>query len=125
MGDLDTRTKIETLVKEFYNRLFDNEILAPIFEDVIGDHLEEHLPILNNFWESIIIGNPVYKGNPMLKHIQLHQKHPLNDAHFEEWLKIWYHTVEDNYSGPKAELAKTRASDIARLMMFKIGGVSS
>lgn len=56
----------------------------------------------------------------MDKHIQLSKIAPMTDKEFSEWLKIFIQTTNELFEGEKAEEAKTRASNIARLMLHKI-----
>jgi len=84
--------------------------------------LEAHLPIICDFWESILLGNPIYRGNPMLKHLELAEKTALTEGHFEAWLAMWEETVRELFAGERADLAIQRAQDIGRLMLFKING---
>lgn len=73
-----------------------------------------------NFWETTLLGEPSYRGNPMVKHLQLNQQQPLEPAHFDRWLALWKQTINTHFAGPKAEEAITRAQQIAHLMQFKI-----
>jgi hypothetical protein len=38
---------------------------------------------------------------------------PVGKAHFDRWLELFLETVDENFSGPKAEEAKGRALSIA------------
>jgi hemoglobin len=59
----------------------------------------------------------------MRVHIDLHQKEPLTQAHFERWLAHFNATVDEMFVGPKAHLAKERALSIATVMRIKIAQV--
>lgn len=121
MPDITHRPDITHLVSAFYNKALEDETIGYIFTDVAKLNLEAHLPIICDFWESILLGNPVYRGNPMLKHLELAEKTALTQVHFEVWLAMWEQTVRELFDGEKAELAIQRANDIGRLMLFKIG----
>ncbi|WP_312553920.1 hypothetical protein [Empedobacter brevis] len=56
----------------------------------------------------------------MIKHILLSKQTELNKTHFDTWLAIWYTTIDKNFSGLKAEEAKQKATNIARIMLHKI-----
>ena len=77
-----------------------------------------------DFWESILLGSMTYKGNPMLKHLALNQKAPLENRHFERWLSLWEKTLNTHFKGSKATDALKRATQIAHLMQFKIQQLS-
>ncbi len=52
-----------------------------------------------DFWGSVLLGTNAYKGNPMIKHIQLNEKTPLQVAHFQRWLRLWEETVNECFEG--------------------------
>jgi hemoglobin len=108
------------LVEYFCTKAISKQTIGHIFTEVAKLNLETHLPVICNFWESILLGNPVYRGNPMLKHLELAEKTALTQVHFEVWLAVWEETVRELFAGDKAGLAIQRAKDIGRLMLFKI-----
>ena len=120
MTDITTRPEIDHLVASFYTKAITDQTIGHIFTEVAKINLEAHLPVICNFWESLLLGNPVYRGNPMLKHLELAEKTALTQVHFEVWLAMWEQTVRELFAGDKAELAIQRAKDIGRLMLFKI-----
>jgi len=38
--------------------------------------------------ESILLDKKGYKGNPMLKHIELNRKEALTAVHFDRWIEL-------------------------------------
>ena len=56
----------------------------------------------------------------MMVHKKLHNKTPLNAAHFKEWIQLFTQTIDELFEGEKAELAKQRAISIATMMQIKI-----
>ncbi|MEQ6168924.1 group III truncated hemoglobin [Ekhidna sp. MALMAid0563] len=124
MPDITTRQDIELLVDKFYEQVIQDDIIGEFFTGVVKLDWEVHIPIMYNFWETILLDHIVYKGNPMLKHIQLSQKKALESKHFERWLELWEKTIRMSFQGPKAEEAISRAKQIASLMKFKVENVS-
>lgn len=122
MPDLETRADIDELVHRFYKQALTDAHIGFFFTDVVQVDLEAHLPRIGDFWESIIFGQAVYKGNPMLKHLELHAKHPLEAVHFERWLSLWERTVRALFEGEHADMAMHRAQRIGALMQHKIKG---
>ena len=61
-----------------------------------------------------------YKGNPVLKHIELDKKEPLTDAHFAQWKKLFFETIDELFEGKKAAFAKEKATAMEFLMKMKI-----
>lgn len=122
MRDIESREDIEFLVEQFYQKLMVDPDVGHFFTVVVQLNLEKHLPVICDFWETILLDNYVYKGNPMIKHIQLHQKSPLTDHHFSTWLSMWTTTILHFHKGPRADLAISRAESVAELMKYKIEG---
>lgn len=119
--DLTTRVDIEKFLTLFYQKLLADKTLGPIFIDVAKIDLEEHLPILADFWEGILFQKTIYRRNAMEPHLALHDKHPLEKKHFDLWLHYFDETLDELYVGEKVELAKARAKSIALLMQVKVG----
>lgn len=118
MGDIQSRKEVEQLVNQFYGRVKKDELLAPVFAHLDWPH---HLPIMYNFWSSVLLGDMSYNGNPFSKHINL----PINREHFSRWLTLFLETVDSEFQGPVAEEAKNRAQTIANLFQHKLGLIQS
>ena len=114
LKDIESREDVKTLVNQFYNKVKTDELLAPVFNHVDWPH---HLPIMYDFWSSILLGDQTYRGNPMKKHFPL----PIQQEHFTQWLALFTQTVAENFSGEKAEEAKSRAHSIAGIFQLKMG----
>jgi hemoglobin len=111
---IETRIEIEILVNKFYEKVKVDALLAPLFAHVDWHH---HLPIMYNFWASMLLGEQGYKGNPFQKHVPL----PLQAQHFDQWLKLFEATVDENFEGDRAQEVKDRARSIARVFQYKLG----
>lgn len=120
MKDIQHRKDIETLVDRFYKRAkFDSEI-GYIFTDIAKLDWDVHIPVICDFWETVLLDNMVYKGNPMIKHIHLNKKEQLTAQHFARWLQLWEETVRQLFAGDVADEAVKRAKNIGRLMEYKM-----
>lgn len=115
--DIVNRKDVELLVNKFYDKVKVDELLEPLFRDVDWSH---HLPIMYNFWSSMLLADQSYNGNPLQKHLPL----PLQPEHFQEWLKLFTQTLEENFTGDKAFEAKERAKSIALIFQHKMGLLS-
>jgi hemoglobin len=124
MKAIDTRDDIELLVKEFYSKVRKNPTLGPIFDDVMKIDWDHHIPILIDFWETILLDNPVYRRNAMGVHFGVNEKIKLEKEHFTTWLFLFDSTVDEYFEGEKAVLAKRRAHDIANLMSYKMDEIN-
>ena len=56
LADLHDRDDVYTLVSEFYRRVFTDDLLGPIFVDIARMGLDHHLPIISDFWETVLFG---------------------------------------------------------------------
>ena len=119
MKDIENREDIEQLVNAFYAKVLKDDKIGFFFNEIVQIDWEKHFPIMYDFWETILFDTMKYKGNPMTKHIVLSKKEPLTSEHFERWLLLWGHTVNEYFAGERASEAKERAKMIAELMKFK------
>jgi len=125
MKDITSRQDVELLVKSFYETVIHDDLIGFFFTDVAKIELSRHLPKMYDFWESILLGNPVYEGNPMRVHFPINEVSALEEKHFNRWLQIWEKTVHDNFEGDNAEIAIRRALNIARIMNYKMANARS
>ena len=120
MKDIASREDIELLVRKFYAEVRTNEILGYIFDDIIKIDWDHHIPILVDFWESIILDTGSYTRNAMGEHFNVNQKIKLEPFHFTTWLKLFDSTIDECFKGEKADLAKKRAHSVAQIMQLKM-----
>jgi len=118
--NIQTRNDIELLVNTFYQKVQKDDVIAHFFNDVVKLDWNKHIPVMYDFWESILLDRQSYKGNPMPAHVALNEKAPLQKEHFDRWIELFSSTVDELFIGEKAELAKTRALSIATVMRIKI-----
>ena len=117
--DIENREDLFLLMSTFYNRLLDDKSISYLFTDVAKIDLDTHLPVLVDFWDSILFSSDTYRKNAMLPHMALHRKSPLQPHHFETWLNYFKGTVDQLFEGRVAETAKVRANSIAAIMQLK------
>lgn len=120
LKDISSKADVTFLVESFYQKLINESSIGFFFTDVVPLDFELHLPKMINFWESILFGTASYKGNPMLKHLQLDFTHKIEDHHFAEWIKFWTETVRTHFSGDNAEKAIKKAVSISELIKYKL-----
>ncbi len=121
--DIRDREDLDKLMARFYERMMVDDVIGYIFTHYAKINLDEHLPILSDFWETILFERPVYKRGPkaMNVHIDLAKKVPLRNQHFNRWLYLFDTTVDELFAGELALKAKERASSIAKTMQKRIG----
>lgn len=120
MKDITTREDVEFLVNQFYDEIVKDDLIGFFFTDISKIDLNKHLPKMYNFWESILLGNPVYEGQPMARHFPINDIAAMEEMHFNRWLQIWEKTIHNNFEGSTAEIAISRALNIARIMHLKM-----
>ena len=119
---IQTREDIIRLVDTFYRKAIHDPLIGHFFTEVVHLDWDLHMPTMYDFWETVLLDQTSYKGNPILKHIELDQKARLTPAHFERWLTLWRETVHELFTGEKAEEAVKRAEMIRQLMQYKVEG---
>ena len=107
---------IKLLVDTFYDRIRTDTLLGPVFNQRIGDKWPEHLDKMYRFWQTVLLGEHTYLGSPFPPHAQL----PVDHMHFAAWMTLFTNTVNELFTGPKAEEAKWRAAKMAELFEAKI-----
>ena len=120
MSDIENRADIEKLIVSFYEKVKLDTTIGFIFNEVVAMDWPHHIPVIVDFWETILLDNPVYKKNAMEVHYDLNKKIPLQKEHFASWVHLFTTTVDDLFEGKIAALAKTRAKSIAAVMLFKM-----
>jgi hemoglobin len=118
--DIQTRSDVELLVNSFYKKVEKDELISHFFNEVVVLDWSKHIPVMYDFWESILLDKHNYKGNPMPAHVSLNEKSPMKKEHFDRWIQLFSSTIDELFTGEKAELAKTRALSIATVMQIKL-----
>ena len=118
--DIANRKDIDLLMNVFYARLLEDSTINYIFNDVVKINMETHLPVIADFWESILFSSISYSNNLMKIHLDIQNKTPLLKHHFDTWLGYFNSTVDELFEGSVALKAKERALSIATVMQIKI-----
>jgi hemoglobin len=118
--DIANRDDLLLLMQEFYKKLLSDDTISYLFTEIAAIDLTHHLPVLVNFWDSILFQSDTYRKNAMQPHMLLHQKSSLTNHHFETWLRYFKASVDENFEGEMAFRAKERATSIATVMQIKI-----
>jgi hemoglobin len=123
--DLNNREDVEVLLRRFYGRVFADDVLSEPFSELRTHGLESHLPVMCDFWETVLFRVGLYRGNALVVHRQLNDRHPLRANHFARWLALWEATVDEMYSGPSASRAKVQAGRIANSLHRRLRGTDT
>lgn len=116
MQEILTLNEITLLVDTFYGKVQQDELLAPVFNEKIGDRWPEHLEKMYTFWQTVLLEERTYFGAPFPPHARL----PIDAEHFGRWLELFTETIDSLFTGEKATEAKWRAQRMAELFQFKL-----
>lgn len=114
--DIENRKDIDELMHLFYERAIKDDVIGYIFTDVARLDLSHHLPIIGDFWETMLFQTGSYAKhgrNPLQVHALLSAKEPLTLDHFTRWLEIFNVSVDELFEGERADFIKMRANAIA------------
>jgi len=120
--DIVGRDDIAALLSDFCGRAFRDELLGPVFVDIAHMDLSAHLPVMGDFWQTVLFRTGTYRRNALRPHLRLGARADLTPTHFARWLTLWCTTVDERHTGPKADLAKLQATRIAGAMSHRITG---
>lgn len=115
--DIRDEQDIKLLVDTFYAKVNEDDLLAPIFNNFANVDWEHHLPIMYNFWSSVLFGTMAYKGQPFPKHMRL----PIDRQHFARWVALFTATTDELFEGERAKELKQKAMSIAQVFQMKMG----
>ncbi|MVN92943.1 group III truncated hemoglobin [Mucilaginibacter aquatilis] len=107
---------IKVLVDGFYNRVRNDELLGPVFNARVENRWPEHLEKMYKFWQTLLLDEHTYNGRPFPPHATL----PVEHQHFERWKAIFNATIDEHFTGNKADEAKQRAQNIAKMFEIKV-----
>ncbi len=95
-----------------------------MFVDVARLDLDAHLPVMVDFWMTVLFRTGAYRRNLLQVHVDLNERTPLTPAHLDRWRELWEQTVRDRHAGEVAELAVTQADRIADSLGRRLNGAS-
>src|SRR5689334_5499873 len=101
--DIATRQDIETLINRFYDKVKKDDTIGLIFNDIMKVNWEEHLPVMYDFWETLLLGASNYNRNAMGIHFEVNRRIKLEEKHFNRWLELFTGTVDELFKGEIAD----------------------
>lgn len=114
--DILSLDDIKLLVDIFYDKVREDKLIGPIFDERIQDRWPQHLAKMYTFWQTVLLGEHTYYGSPFPPHAQL----PVEQIHFERWLTLFAETLNELFSGEVAKEAIWRANKMAIMFQYKI-----
>ncbi len=118
MNDITNLDDVKLVVDSFYEKVRKDEQLKDVFNNVIQDRWPAHLEKMYRFWQTVLLDEHTYTyhGSPFVPHAKL----PVVVEHFNQWLKLFYATVDENFAGEKADRMKWQGQRMAEMFHSKI-----
>ncbi len=113
-----TQDQISRLVDEFYDRVFADARLGPIFLRHIGEDRSAHMRTMKQFWSSVLLKTRSYSGQPVPVHLKLSE---VRREDFAVWLGYFRETANEIFEPAAAAIVIASAERIAeslKLAMF-------
>ena len=117
--DIRSREDLVQILNVFYQKAFADELIGDFFTKVIPLDLETHMPLITDFWETVVFNTQGYRKNIMGIHQHINQLSNINKNHLDRWVELFTGTIDEFFAGEKAILMKQRARSIATLMDIK------
>lgn len=107
--DEQREAAIERLVRLFYERGLEDDVLGPLFRGAIHD-FEDHFRIVADFWSHALYGTTRYRGRPFPSHLNL----PIEPEHFGRWLILFRAAAAETLPALEAGQAIARAEHMSK-----------
>ena len=103
--DIETGNDVAILVDAFYNKVFQDGVLAPFFAHV---DYPTHRPKMIAFWNFALLDIAGYTTQVWDAHANMRIAPPL----FDHWVNLFVEAVDETFEGEVAEKAKLGAKTI-------------
>lgn len=114
-----TEQQISDLVDKFYDRVWEDRRLGPIFSARLEHARDAHLAKMKTFWSSVLLRTGAYKGKPVPAHARLTE---VVTTDFEIWLGLFRPVARDIFSNEAAPLVIEAAERIATSLWLAMFG---
>lgn len=115
-----TEAQIAALVDTFYDDVWADPRLGPIFAARVADR-PQHLTKMKAFWSSVLRHTGRYSGRPMPVHMRLSE---VEEADFAIWLRLFRQAANRAFHPDAAPLVIAASERIARsFWMAMFGGI--
>ena len=106
-------TRIERMVREFYARAQEDELIGPVFERRIAAW-PAHLDRMVLFWRAVLRGEQTFSASPRGAPPALHRAiAELDRSHYRRWLLLFAEVVDSVFDAAEAAEVKRVANRIA------------
>ena len=59
--DIENRADLENMLGVFYKKVFKDDLISYFFIEVVPLNLETHIPVIADFWESVLLDGILYQ----------------------------------------------------------------
>lgn len=117
------RETVDKMVREFYTRILQDEMVGPYFTRKLGEDLNkgkwpEHITTLDNFWLLMMNGERGYPGNPFPAHAFIGR---LYHETFDRWLELFHGVVYEMFIPDIADKFYEKAEILAEIFIDNLG----
>lgn len=116
MKEINSIDEIKQMVDSFYAKVRKDDLLGPIFNELLDNRWDMHLEKMYTFWETLLLGRHTYFGSPFPPHAKM----PINEKHFERWIQIFRQNLDEQFVGDVKDEAIWRAEKMAQMFNYKI-----
>ena len=109
LPDIQTEADIVTLLQAFYAKVYPDQLLGPLFRADVELHWPQSLVTMGAFWKRVLLGSGGSDGWPLPQHMVL----PPAGGYVQRWRELFLAVVEEQFTGPVAEMAKATVQQIA------------
>lgn len=113
-----TETQISHLVETFYDAVWADPRLGPIFKGRVADR-PAHLAKMKAFWSSVLLKTGRYHGRPMPAHMKLSE---VAEGDFAIWIGHFRAAATQSFDAEAAPLVIETAERIARSIWLAMFG---
>ncbi|MCH2225239.1 MAG: group III truncated hemoglobin [Crocinitomicaceae bacterium] len=114
MRDIETRSDIDIVIRTFYGKVVQDDLIGPFFKHF---DLDTHIPKMVDFWDFALLDMPGYTTDVTKMHMHMR----LKQEHFDRWIEIFKSTIDELHQGDIVEKAKQRAVLIGWTIKSKMG----
>lgn len=121
--DIRSIEDVQEMVDAFYEKVRADDILGVIFDQIASVNWQVHLPLMYQFWSTVLLHREGYRGNPVEVHVrfdaEMRFEHGvgLERVDFERWLQLFRETIDERFNGRRAEMAKRGAERMGEHML--------
>lgn len=121
--DVDTIEEITELVTRQYVDVVQDDLLQPYFDFGPGFiDWQAHIAAVTDYWAHVLLYAPGYEIDVIESHRHHHDLEAFTPEAFDRWLQIFHDTIDGGWTGPRATIAKKRATGMAWAMAQRLLG---